>query len=150
MKMSDRKILELSLSTGNRAKIAREMGITEAEVRRVLASQEVQEELEEISAEQTLRLRGLYEKAVNAISGALDSNSDTVRLMAAKEWFKITGRYGVQQTHAMSAEDLARSLMNEWRNQQYKADVEYKADVVVPMRKPVLIEHTSNEAEDKK
>jgi len=137
MSPTDRLILELSLQAFSVSEIAEQSGETQAYVRRFIGSAEAQAEFEQVAAEQTLRMRNLYEKSVDAIRDALDSKNDSVRLNAAKEWHKITGRYGTEASTAMSAEDLARALLEQWKVQQVESQA-----VVVSV--PALIEVKQN------
>ena len=130
MSPSDRMILELSLQSCSIAEIANQTGASATYIRRLLGSPEAQAEFDQVAAEQTLRMRNLYEKSVDAIRDALESKNDTVRLNAAKEWHKITGRYGTEQTQAMSAEDLAKALLEQWKIQQLESE---KVQVKVPV-----------------
>lgn len=114
----DSQILELSLGSFSVQEIARLSGSSVSYVKAFLSGPVAQGALDQVSAEQTYRLKALYEKSVDALRDALDSPSVAVRLKAAQEWFKITGRYGAESQQTLSAEDVAQALLKVWREER--------------------------------
>ncbi len=121
---TDAEILRLSLGSFSIPEIARLSGSSVSYVRSFLSGPTAQGALEQVSVEQTFRLKALYEKSVDALREALDSPSTVLRLKAAQEWFKITGRYGAESQQTLSAEDVAQALLKVWREERAEASSE--------------------------